>query len=569
MIAPNRTVVLSTAAMLMATILLAACSEKEKDQQTQPQASAAATKARGKISATIYERGSDVPQEEGTKTANRWTRWINENGPVDVTFVSIPRFESAPKLNTLFASGSAPDLIAEYDSVIKNQLYAQKQLLPLDDVIEKNSTVYKDTLKKYPKLRQLGLQDDGKLYGIGKVSEVVPQHLLYIRTDWLKKLNLKMPTTLDEFFSVAQAFSEKDPDSNGKKDTFGINLSFVGGKIIDDIFGTTFDSFDKNPWILDSGGKLVFGWDRLKASLDFKKKLYDAGIVDKDFLTDGKGDKAKQDFVNGKLGMWGANGSDIAAFKTLKKNVPNAEIAALALPAGPFGSFSPLLSLPVQMLSVVNAKAKDPAAVIQFIDFMNADKASSVITLEKNAGLEGIHYKIGPTGCPEPIDLEKNKKEGIGGTYMGDFTMYTKNADPSGKCSNTSLTLHPIEPSSKTPELMADFELNKQFAPVYQSSMDAYMNKSRPMVGVVSNSYLPALPQDLALNQTNGYKAILDILSKSAISGSSSSSEQAIKDSKAAWETSNGAKVETWMADWFAKNKDSVLLTKDYYDFMK
>ncbi|UJF34295.1 extracellular solute-binding protein [Paenibacillus hexagrammi] len=202
--------------VLMGTVFIGACSN---DNTPQPSTSTSTepTKApRGKISATIYERG-DVPKEEGSKTENRWTKWINENGPVDVTFVSVPRWESAQKLNTLFASDSAPDLIAEYDSVIKNQLYAQKQLMPLDDVIDKYSTVYKETLQTYPKLRQLGIQDDGKLYGIGKVSEVVPQHILYIRTDWLKKLNLQKPTTLDEFFAVARAFAENDPDGNGKK----------------------------------------------------------------------------------------------------------------------------------------------------------------------------------------------------------------------------------------------------------------------------------------------------------------------------------------------------------------
>ncbi|NEW07123.1 extracellular solute-binding protein [Paenibacillus sp. SYP-B3998] len=561
----RRSVFVTMTMVLIGTALLGACTnEKNTPVQSSSDPTSSATVPRGKITATIYERG-DVPKEEGTKAENRWTKWINQNGPVDVTFVSIPRWESGQKLNTLFASNSAPDLIAEYDSVLKNQLYAQKQLLPLDDYIDKYSTVYKETLAKYPKLRQLGLQDDGKLYGIGRVSEVIPQHLLYIRTDWLKKLNLQAPTTLDDFFAVTKAFAEKDPDGNNKKDTYGMNLSFVGGKIVDAMFGVTLDSYDKNPWILDSSGKLVFGWDRLKASLDFKKKLYDAGTIDKDYLTDGKGDKAKQDFINGKLGIWGTNSSDIVAFKALKKNNPKAEITTLPLPSTPFGQFSPLLSQPVQMISVVNAKAKDPAAIIKFIDFMNSNKASTVISLDRSGGLEGTHYKIGPSGCAEPMDLEKNKKE-LG--YIGDFTVYTRATDPANKCSNTNLALHPIEPSSKTPELLADYELNKQFAAAYQAAFDAYTNKSRPMVGVVSGSYLPALPQDLALNQTNGYKSILDILSKSAIGGNGFSSEKALKDSHAAWETSNGTKVEEWMADWFSKNKDKVLLTKDYYDFM-
>ncbi|GJM77404.1 hypothetical protein HMSSN036_96200 [Paenibacillus macerans] len=51
-----------------------------------------------------------------------WTKWIHENGPVNVKFVAIPRWESQSKLNVLLASGSAPDLIFEFGISIRNQL---------------------------------------------------------------------------------------------------------------------------------------------------------------------------------------------------------------------------------------------------------------------------------------------------------------------------------------------------------------------------------------------------------------------------------------------------------------
>ena len=86
--------------------------------------------ARPKITVTVYDRGN-VPASEGTIENNRWTRWINENGPVDVTFVAIPRVNPQQKLNTLFASGTAPDLIFEYNPNIKTLLYQQGMVMPL------------------------------------------------------------------------------------------------------------------------------------------------------------------------------------------------------------------------------------------------------------------------------------------------------------------------------------------------------------------------------------------------------------------------------------------------------
>ena len=39
-----------------------------------------------------------------------------------------------------------------------------------------------------------------------------------IRQDWLDKLNLKAPTTVDELHDVLYAFRNEDPNGNGLKD---------------------------------------------------------------------------------------------------------------------------------------------------------------------------------------------------------------------------------------------------------------------------------------------------------------------------------------------------------------
>ena len=40
----------------------------------------------------------------------------------------------------------------------------------------------------------------------------------YIRKDWLRKLGLKEPKTVEELYEVLIAFRDKDPNGNGKKD---------------------------------------------------------------------------------------------------------------------------------------------------------------------------------------------------------------------------------------------------------------------------------------------------------------------------------------------------------------
>ena len=47
------------------------------------------------------------------------------------------------------------------------------------------------------------------------------QCLIIFRQDWLDKLGLKYPETLDDMKNVLIAFTNNDPDGNGKNDTYG------------------------------------------------------------------------------------------------------------------------------------------------------------------------------------------------------------------------------------------------------------------------------------------------------------------------------------------------------------
>ncbi|MDF2660940.1 MAG: transporter substrate-binding protein, partial [Paenibacillus sp.] len=72
--------------VLSSGALLAACSKSESPAATENPSSAQSsptTAKRGQITASIYDRGN-IPAEEGTPIKNRWTDWLNQNGPTDV-----------------------------------------------------------------------------------------------------------------------------------------------------------------------------------------------------------------------------------------------------------------------------------------------------------------------------------------------------------------------------------------------------------------------------------------------------------------------------------------------------
>ncbi|WP_162463288.1 type 2 periplasmic-binding domain-containing protein [Paenibacillus psychroresistens] len=542
--------------MALSTVL-AGCGSKKAENTGEMSAKPGDDKAstepvkKSDMTLTVYDRGT-IPAEEGTVEDNRWTKWISETGPVNAKFVAIPRWESMQKMNTLFASGAAPELILEFDPAIKQQWFTQKQLQPIDEMIEKYSTDYKKLLETYPQIKKLAVKSDGKMYEFGRVQNLRTNHFLYIRADWLKKLNLEAPKTIDELYTVAKAFAEQDPDGNSKKDTYGMSLSFVSGLVLA-------SAFQNVSWVVENG-ELVRDWDRATAMTTFMKKLYDEGIVDKDFVTDKNGAKAQQDFITGKLGIYGANAGGealgFALYDSFKKNVPAGEIIPIALPKTEFGQFSPVLNPPIQLTAVVNVGAKNTEGIMKYVDFMSTEATMKTLKY----GLDGTHSKAGANGCYAPIDAEKFKQEV---SYTGDLAMLT-NPALEGKCALYSSQLN------------ADKPLEAEFLNIIKLADEAYLSPERPVA--TFTEYMPQLPEELQLISKNGEKSgangtlapgnvLADNWVKAVISGAAYTPEQAMTDSKAAWDKIGGKKLEEFYKSWYAENKDKAFMQKDLYTF--
>ncbi|QCL97709.1 ABC transporter substrate-binding protein [Agrobacterium tumefaciens] len=63
--------------------------------------------------------------------------------------------------------------------------------------------------------------DDGKFYSVPISAQ---SFAMFIRKDWREKLGLPQPKTWEDVRQMAEAFTKKDPDGNGKDDTFGMAI---------------------------------------------------------------------------------------------------------------------------------------------------------------------------------------------------------------------------------------------------------------------------------------------------------------------------------------------------------
>jgi putative aldouronate transport system substrate-binding protein len=132
---------------------------------------------------------------------------------------------------------------------------------------------------------------DGKIYGLTQLVECYHcsyPNKMWINSSWLKKLNLQMPKTLDEFKQVLEAFKTKDPNGNGKADEvplsgsteeFGVHIIpyFMNGFIYDD---------DRTYLLLNNGKvDMAANKEEWKQGLQFIKSMYDEGLIDKGAFT--------------------------------------------------------------------------------------------------------------------------------------------------------------------------------------------------------------------------------------------------------------------------------------------
>ncbi|WNR45268.1 extracellular solute-binding protein [Paenibacillus roseipurpureus] len=508
---------LSTVALVA---VVAGCGEKDSSKTTASSTPAASTavKREMKVSASIYDRGT-VASEEGNYEENRWTKFINANSGVTVKWVPVPRASATDKLNVLFASGDAPDLVNEYDRGYIGKLVDQGTIQPIDSYIEKYSTSYKKYLNEHPELKPY-LTFNGKMYAFSTVRPTVANQAMWIRQDWLDKLNLKTPTTMDELLEVARAFKDKDPDGNGKADTVPITFNGNYQSILRSMFSAV------GQWYLEDG-KMTIGQntDRFGDELDLQKKLWEEGLVDKEYLTDKNFTRERQFFVTGKSGIYLA-GYDIAnEFRELKANDPNANPVPMEPVSTKYGKFGLYQETAPNFYSVLNKNAKDPEAAIKFIDWL-VDKGWFTLKF----GLEGTHYKL-VNGIPQVIDADKNKKEL---SYAAEYPFLQQWT----------------EKPENYPVMMAQDPISQEYAKKKGQSLQiALKNKFRRDV-----PYAPSFQELTDITAAIAKPVWDDVEAKVVTGGPQFNGKWAVETIRKEWKRLGGDKVDQLSQEWYEKN---------------
>ncbi|MEK3983787.1 hypothetical protein CA600_11030 [Paenibacillus sp. VTT E-133280] len=149
----------------------------------------------------------------------------------------------------------------------------------------------------------------GKLYGLPNVAiDADSPVLLWVRQDWLDKLELQAPQTFEDIENIAKAFMEKDPDGNGKRDTVGLsgykNIVYGTKPLVNglDAVFSALHAFPTN-WIKDNAGNIVYGsiTPETKQALAKLADWYKRGLLDPNFALY---KETQEPIITGKSGMF-------------------------------------------------------------------------------------------------------------------------------------------------------------------------------------------------------------------------------------------------------------------------
>ncbi|RIX51038.1 extracellular solute-binding protein [Paenibacillus nanensis] len=337
---------------------------------------------------------------DGTDTAedNVYTRWLKDkyNIVVKHAWEAATGNDYQQKVSLAISSNDLPDALVVNETQLR-QMVKAGQLADLSEVYEKYAS---------PELKAVydsnpGLLDsvtfDGKLYALPETT-LPSAPLTWIRKDWLDKLGLQPPKSLEDLKNIAQAFID---NKMGGDATVGIVGTQQGGSLSANFLNSTDHWYNFSPlffandaypgiWVKDKDGNAVYGsiTEETKNALSMMRDWYANGILDKEL---GIRKSTAEVVASGQTGIffgpwWSAyNLADSMA------NDPNANWRPYAAPLNAAGQFNSNQATGSSYI-VVSKNAEHPEAVIKMTTLHKWGKDEEYKTL--TAGKEMTSQEV-------------------------------------------------------------------------------------------------------------------------------------------------------------------------------
>ncbi|MFJ4833127.1 extracellular solute-binding protein [Streptomyces sp. NPDC088747] len=332
------------------------------------------------------------------KGDNAYYTAMNERIGADVVWQNQDGNTYDEKLGAVLASSDMPDVV-----VIPSWNMGGK--IPsaiISKMADLGPYLSGDKVKDYPNLAAIPTDAwqrsifGGKLRGLPMPSSYVPNIVPYYRKDIFDAKGYQLPTTADEFLSLAKEIT------NAKAKVWAC----------DDLKWTAFNMFG-----VLSGSEKPLGWNLVDGklvyrveteeyleALEWTRKLYDAGVVHPDARAQNQGDSGLR-FTSGEVLFFN---NDISTWwgKTAEQSTQNKQfrIGGMDIIGHDGGDPTLWAGSPAGIFAFVNRKASK-AAVHDILAAANVTAApyGTEEYMLTNYGVEGTHYTV-KDGTPTKND---------------------------------------------------------------------------------------------------------------------------------------------------------------------
>jgi putative aldouronate transport system substrate-binding protein len=297
------------------------------------------------ISINFAQNASAVYIKNDTPEDNVWSRFFKAMTGItyDPKWTAQGDEAIKQKWAASLASGDIPEfMMSNYAGGASGfeefgQLFEAGMIEDITDVWMRAASDLTKQKKEYPNGNLWkGIVINGRIYGIPWTGGGVAENdmLLWVRQDWLNKVGLKPPTTLDEMRAVGNAFIKA---GLAKMGIAGCMPLTTWMSAFDPVFG----AFGVMPdiWLSDGSSGLVNGsiLPGIKPALGVLRDWYADGVIDKEFVTLAP-DKTAEIIGGNKVGMFfGPPWCDAWPLPDSRTNDPKADWLCLDVPAGPDG----------------------------------------------------------------------------------------------------------------------------------------------------------------------------------------------------------------------------------------
>ena len=316
-------------------------------------------------------------------------------------------------------------------------------VLVRDNYVTKLDGIYhlmpERTAKMYDDVARATSSFDGHSYGLSQSGSVDRNEGVLVRKDWLDRLGLPVPVTLDDYYNVMKAFTINDPDGDGINNTYGYG-AYIEIRAIEEglgcrfapFFGAfgvegTFNASKKNPG-------LNIHKPEYREALEYIRKLVSEGLVDPRWTTYDK-NQFRKAWKSGKFGMMREQNAAFAMesnYKDFDDKFPEGEWILINPPVGPKGHSSVGAYSPGHRTYAISRRAQELGKlpiIARLLEWMSTDRYITVVY-----GEEAVNYMLDDfnnvtlEGLPDP-SLAYTQKAAAPALQLRNMVYYNSNEE--------------------------------------------------------------------------------------------------------------------------------------------